>query len=150
MIPAIALLLGFGLFFWFTSYAAGRKLPMAEITLAGSVLKVEVADNYISRAQGLSGHPKLKDNEGMLFVFERRGRPTFWMKGMKFGLDFIWVDGEAVVDITENVPAPRGARDLLNVYRPKAEADKVIEVNAGYVAKNKVKIGDTLGFDNKR
>ncbi len=150
MIPVIALFLALFLFFWFTSYAANRKLPLANFKLASTLLTVEVADTYFSRAQGLSGHPKLKDNEGMIFIFERKGRPTFWMKGMKFGLDFIWIDGETVVDITENVPAPQSARDLLSVYRPAVDADKVLEVNAGFVAKNRVKIGDTAVFDKKR
>jgi hypothetical protein len=47
----------------------------------------------------------------MLFIFESEGLYSFWMKGMRFPLDMVWINAEcAVVDITKEVPPPDPAR----------------------------------------
>ena len=95
---------------------------------------VELAVTPAERNQGLSGHPPLADNEGMLFVFENEAKWTFWMKEMLFPLDMLWIDaGCTVVDITENAPKPEPGQTLGDLPRffPKTLAQYVLEVNAG-------------------
>lgn len=99
---------------------------------------VEVRNTEEGRSQGLSGREKLAENEGMLFVFDQPEIYPFWMKGMKFPLDFIWIKDNAVAEITEDVGVDR--MDI----RPKEAVDKVLEVNSGWVKKQGIKIGDTV------
>ena len=41
--------------------------------------------------QGLSGKSQLAQDQGMLFVFAQPGKYYFWMKGMNFSIDIIWI-----------------------------------------------------------
>ena len=50
-------------------------------------IKVELAITPEARAQGLSGRPSLSENEGVLFVFDKPDKYSFWMKNMNFPLD---------------------------------------------------------------
>lgn len=99
---------------------------------------VEVAETEEKRTRGLSGREKLLDIEGMLFVFETPARHTFWMKDMKFDLDIIWINNKKIVDITENV----SHNNQQVIYSPKVPVNMVLEVNAGFVKKNEIKIED--------
>jgi uncharacterized membrane protein (UPF0127 family) len=68
------------------------------------------------------------------------------MKGMNFPLDFIWIRENKVVDITENAPAE--TKTIPSIYKPKEPVDMVLEVNAGVVKKDKIKIGDIIELIN--
>lgn len=118
----------------------------AKLTINNVTLDVEIADTDQKRARGLSGKEKIADGEGMLFTSTFSSYPVFWMNEMLFSLDFIWINKDLIVDITENVPAPLAdtPQNELLKYSPKAPADQVLEVNAGYVAKNNIKIGDKV------
>src|SRR3989338_9121761 len=45
---------------------------LKEITIGDAAFFVEIADTPATRTKGLSGHKQLKENEGMLFIFEKR------------------------------------------------------------------------------
>ncbi len=81
----------------------------------------------------------------MLFVFDRPGRHGFWMKGMNFPLDFIWINGGRVAQITENVPAPKNGEAPLSLA-PQVEVDTVLEVNGGFAGKYQIKVGDKVEY----
>ena len=106
-------------------------------------LNLEVADTDAKREQGLSGRSKLPDNQGMLFSFEQPSFQSFWMKDMSFSLDFLWLDeNKEIVDLTQNV-APE---TYPGTFSPKKPVKYVVEVGAGYVEANSLKIGETLSF----
>jgi len=117
-----------------------------KIRIRGQVFKIETADNDAARARGLGYRTSLPKDCGMLFIFDRKERHTFWMKGMRFPLDFLWIDGVRVADITQNVPVPSVLAEKLPVYSPKAAVDKVLELNAGVVRKFGISVGDTVSF----
>jgi len=108
------------------------------------ILDLEIADNSFLQAQGLSGRAFLGENEGMLFVYPQEVIDLrFWMKNMLIPLDFIFLNGELViVDIIENVPICDV--DPCPVYSSQESVQYVLEVNAGWVAKNGVVLGDKL------
>jgi len=84
----------------------------------------------------------LAEDEGMLFIFDKEERHNFWMKNMEFALDIIWVGRDRrIVDIHQNVPP---CRDECPGISPRAQAGFVLEVNAGFVRKNHIRIGDSL------
>ena len=110
---------------------------------------VELAVTPAERNQGLSGHPPLADNEGMLFVFQNEAKWVFWMKDMLFPLDMIWIDARCmVVDITENAPMPEPGQALPDLPRffPETLAQYVLEVNAGTAQRTGISIGDRVVF----
>ena len=69
-------------------------------------INVLVADTPQERAAGLSGYAGLPEDAGMLFVFPEPRQPSFWMKGMEFALDLIWIRDGTVVQIRCLGPAP--------------------------------------------
>ena len=120
-----------------------------EVHIGGLVVEAEVASTAEERSQGLSGRSSLPDDGGMLFVFQEEGQPGFWMRAMRFPLDFIWISRDGrVVDLTEDVPPPEpGVPDEeLPFYRPDAPVLYVLEVNAGVIRQSGVQVGDVVTF----
>lgn len=122
----------------------GTAIQQLEIN--GAKIKVEVADTQAKRSRGLGGRESLASDEGMLFNFPKEDKYPFWMKGLTFPLDFVWIRGETVVDITENVqpPTPGQTDQSLPIYQSKEAIDKVLEVNAGSVQRLNIKVGDKI------
>ena len=120
-----------------------EALPQAKVTIRSKIIAVEVADTEQARKQGLSGRESLKREEGMLFVFDKPGKPGFWMKGMKFPLDIIWIVDKRVSEITPNVAVEQGL-ELPITYYPKESVDYVLEVNAGFADGNGIRIGESV------
>lgn len=123
-----------------TKFKDGQRV---DIKIGKITINAEVSASPIKQEKGLSGRESLKDGEGMVFIFPDERNLNFWMKDMKFDLDFIWVNKDRIVDISENVPVP-GPDKKINAVKPKEPANIVIEVSAGFVARNGVKIGDEV------
>ena len=107
----------------------------------GKSIKVEIADTEQKRNQGLSDREPIDDDFGMLFIFQEKKRHPFWMKGMRFALDFIWLDEGKIVDLHQNVEPTLNS---LPIIQPDQLIDRVLEVQAGFIADNEVKIGNKL------
>ena len=125
------------------------RMPVVEV--GGAAFKVDVADDAAERAQGLSGRAGLPDDVGMLFVYQEPVVPGFWMRQMRFPLDFVWIgEGCEVVDVTPNVPEPLpDTSDAeLVVYRPAAPILYNLEVNAGTSESQGIEVGDAVRFHN--
>ena len=105
-------------------------------------LTVEIVSSEELRSKGLSNVENMSENEGMLFVNKTPGRYTYSMRDMKFDLDFIFINNDRVVDIAKGV-----SYRYNGTIKGEAEYDKILEVNADWVNKNKVKIGDLVVFD---
>lgn len=122
-------------------------LDVITIVVGEAELVVEVADDPAERQRGLSGREGLSGIDGMLFYFESGRATSLWMKGMLFGLDFIWVGSDCtVVDLHRNVPAPGSPGESLPIYRPGAEAASVIEVAAGRTAELGIRVGHGVRY----
>ncbi len=118
-----------------------------QIKINDTDVKVTVANTEELRTKGLTGLDSLPQKEGMLFVFESKNIiPSFWMKGMKFPLDFIWIKDGVVSQLDANIPYPSSDTmdNGIKVYIPNSSVDYVIEVNAGFSAVNNIKVGDKV------
>src|SRR6185295_2825118 len=75
--------------------------PMHKITIGHTELSVEIADTDVAREKGLSNRDQLAEDHGMLFDFKNTAtdRPNFWMKEMRFDLDFLWVKDNDVIAV---------------------------------------------------
>jgi uncharacterized membrane protein (UPF0127 family) len=119
-------------------------LPKQALSINGISLVVEVASTESDKAHGLSGRQSLPEGTGMLFLFDRLDRYSFWMNDMKFALDFIWLNQGQIVEITPQVPAPSAQDPVPAAVRPSREVSAVIEVPAGWTAKNNIAVGDEV------
>ena len=117
-----------------------------QVQINGSKLNVEIADTKAKRSKGLSGRDSLASDSGMLFIFPGSDKHSFWMKGMLFPLDIIWIKGEIIVDILQNVKPPAvGQTDTsLPIYQAKEAVDKVLEINAGTTQRLNIQVGDKV------
>lgn len=120
----------------------------AEVAIHGQVFRVDVADTPQKQALGLGGRERLGPHEGMLFVYADRGRPAFWMRGMRIPIDMIWLDNRRVVHIQAEVPPPAPGRDnaQLPTYQPEAPANFVLELAAGRAKAVGLRVGDRVQY----
>ena len=119
-------------------------LPKQELSINGVKLSVEVAATEADKAHGLSDRQSLADGTGMLFLFDKPDRYSFWMNDMNFALDFIWLNQGQIVEITPQVPAPSTQYPMPASLRPSWQIDAVIEVPAGWTARNNIAVGDEV------
>lgn len=123
----------------------GRSQPRVVIrNRAGQELtvKVEVARTDPERARGLMYRQSLEDGRGMLFLFDRPARLSFWMKNTYIPLDMIFMDARRqLVGIEENAEpltlTPRG---------PQVDSQFVLEVPGGWSRAHSVAPGAEARF----
>lgn len=113
--------------------SSGKKIPVT----------VEVAETPAARAQGLMFRHQIPGNSGMLFVFSAPSQSPFWMKNTLIPLDMIFIgeDGRVVDVIEQTIPLSEG------LLIPKQAYTLVLEVNAGFVKKQSIHIGDRVTGD---
>ena len=128
-------------------------IPSPAVIIRAIPFTAEIADTPALRTKGLGYRDHLAANSGMLFIFPSGQASSFWMRGMRFPLDFVWIGGDCrVADITERVPHPEpGAPDAtLPLINPAAPAAYVFEINAGEIEQFGIEIGDPARFRNIR
>lgn len=125
--------------------AAQPPLPTREIAVNGHRVIVEVADDELEQERGLSFRANLDRDRGMLFVYPEAARRRFWMYGMRFPLDLVFLNGSRVVYVARDVPASNGG--LPAIVWPTVEADAVLEVNAGVAKELGLEVGLGMKLD---
>ena len=106
------------------------RLPVGDHTF-----HVEIADTDESRAQGLMNRESLPENRGMLFVFERDQRMSFWMKDTSIPLSIAYIASDGTIREIHNmepydlapVRSNRSVRYALEVNRGAFEAAGINE-----------------------
>ena len=76
-------------FLLFPALAAAQQLPRTELSAGVHLIRAEVADNFVTRMQGLMHRPSMGANEGMLFIFDEPGIQCMWMKNTLAPLDML-------------------------------------------------------------
>lgn len=111
-------------------------------------VKVELAANPYQWSTGLMFRDKLEENSGMMFVFPNETTRNFWMKNVSFALDIIFISKDLeVADIKENFEPCPSFQLICPSYFSKKPATFVLEVNAGFVAKNGIRMGDKVELE---
>ncbi len=116
----------------------------ALVSIGGENLSASLSTTPDSQSKGLAIKDSLNENEGMLFIFESPQKYSFWMKGMKFPIDIIWIDSAGkIVHIEKNLqpcvfllPCPS--------YTPSADSRYVLEVVSNFTNKFSINIGDAV------
>jgi len=114
------------------------ELPTTTVTVGDDPLVVELALTPEARSRGLGYRPGLAPGTGMLFVDDEQRPQSFWMKGMRFCLDIVWIEGGRIVGAAESVcPDPPGTADAERArFQSPVPVSYVLEVPAGWLAAN--------------
>lgn len=127
------------------SFPTFKKTPTA--TINGHTFQLNVADSEKEREIGLSETKSLPQNQGMIFLFEKPGFYSFWMKNMKFPIDIIYINDNQIATIQDNVQPAKEQENPI-VYASTEPSDKVLEIQAGLARKYKFKKGDIVKYEN--
>lgn len=144
-VSAILALAIIGMVFWWHGGTKG-SVEGASVTIRDAVFTVTVASTPAQRNKGLSGHAALEGNEGMLFVFSPPSQQYFWMKGMLFSIDIIWIKDGIVIGIERNIPVPATALDTMKTYASPGEVSHVLEATGGTADRLDMIIGDKVAI----
>lgn len=105
-------------------------------------LNIEMAKTNFEIQTGLMYRDAMKENQGMLFVFNEIAERNFYMKNTRFPLDLIFLDhNKTVVSFQENAK-PFNESPLPS----NALAQFVLEVNAGLAEKWLLEVGDKMDY----
>jgi uncharacterized protein len=122
------------------------KSQLVPLKIGGEELRVEVRDTEAGRSLGYSFRDKINRNEGMLFVFPVSAPYPFWMKGMRFDLDMVWIKDAKVVGVSEGVKAPDNNYGKVETVFPPQAVNQVLEVKSGWVKDSGIKVGDEVQY----
>lgn len=140
-----AILFGSVLGAWF--FYPGKDISSPEqgkkLSIGPAEVFVRLADTDLTRTKGLSGTIPLKNNEGMLFIFDQPTVPRFWMKEMLYSLDIIWISPEKkIVSVEKNV----SPETFPETFFPPSPVRYVLEVTGGFFEKNNLRPGDLVSW----
>lgn len=121
---------------------------MAGISKAGKKLfEAEVASGFFKKVVGLMGRRRLRKNEAMLFSFPFEHQWSFWMFGMRFPIDIIFIDkNKKVVHIERGTKLFSLDPKTWRTIKPAKKCMHVLEINAGEANNKRIKAGDVLNF----
>jgi hypothetical protein len=111
-------------------------------------IEVEVATTPAQSERGLGYRDALPADAGMIFDLHASTRAQFWMKGMRFALDMVWIgEDRRVVSVTADIPPQPGVPDAeLRRYSPNTPVRYVLELNANTAARFGIAPGTQLTF----
>lgn len=106
---------------------------------------VEIAYSPAQRELGLMHRTSLGENRGMLFVHPVAEPLKVWMKNTLLPLDvlFLTEDG-SIAAMLENLPPCRS--DPCPIYDSVEPAKFMLELNAGFIGKHGLKIGEPVSL----
>ncbi len=108
-------------------------------------LRVLLAEDLYEHKKGLGDRDSLVPYDGMLFIFGRSFKISIVMRDMRFPIDIIWFSDGEIVDIAKNVQVQPGAQEKeLHRYRPRVNADMVLELPAGRADFFGLSLGDRM------
>ena len=105
-------------------------------------LDIEFAEDEYERQTGLMHRSSMKNNRGMLFIFEENRMQSFYMKNTLIPLDLLFIN-----DQNKIVSFQKNAKPLNEQSLPSsAPAQYVLEINAGLAEEWNLSEGDSISF----
>jgi uncharacterized membrane protein (UPF0127 family) len=136
-----------GVFIFYHVVFSGTNppLPKSTVKIGNTIFSVELATTMAQQTKGLSGRAGLAPNDGMLFLFGSPSVQNFWMKGMDFAIDIIWIGNGKVLGFVQGAEPQLGMPMWgLKIYSSPKNVDAVLEVPAGAVAQDGITIGEPV------
>lgn len=126
---------------------SNSNYQQVNVTINGVELVADVAETNEQRSKGLSVKDTLNENEAMLFVFSTEREHSFWMKGMKFPIDIIWLDMDKEVVHIEHSLEPCVSDSPCPTFKPSKDSIYVLETVAGFAHKYNVTDSTLVEFE---
>ncbi len=124
---------------------AQQDCPQGRVTITGgfgtAAFNVDVAADEASRAQGLMHVEAMPLSQGMLFVYDRPQRMSFWMRNTLIELDMLFLDGAGVVRHIHHRAQPL---DETPISPGEMQLTGVLEINGGLARRLGIAVGDVL------
>ncbi len=101
---------------------------------------VELADDPRERARGLMNRDSMPASHGMLFIYERPQRASFWMKNTLIPLDMLFIDRDGRISRLHENAVPLDETSInggKNVFA-------VLEINGGLAERIGIEAGSVL------
>ena len=117
----------------------------AIVEFGHDTISAEIADTPELRERGLGYRDVLQPGTGMLFVYDIPAARSFWMKGMRFCLDIVWIELNRIQGAAESVCPEPGTDDAdLHRYVSPVPVAYVLELPAGWLDTNDYDSGDAV------
>ena len=106
-------------------------------------INAQIANSEIERELGLGSKLCIPTDTAMLFEFGDSGFYGIWMRGMRFSIDIVWLDGSKVVTHIEKNVSPS---TYPKIYTPEKASSYVIEFHSGQADVLQLQLGTQLGW----
>lgn len=124
---------------FFPLLAFAQQLPRTQLSAGMHLIQAEVADNFVTRMQGLMHRESLGANDGMLFIFEDAGTQCMWMKNTLIALSVAYLaDDGTIVNIEDMKPRTEDS------HCAKKPVRFALEMNRGWFAAKGLRAGAKL------
>lgn len=104
-------------------------------------ITVETAETQEAQEKGLMGRESLDEDRGMLFVYDRDSRKSFWMKNTKIPLSIAYIAADGTIREIYDME-PLSTRTVDSRYSVRY----ALEVNQGAFQRHGIKTGDKVEF----
>ena len=132
---------------FFLSCAGELPMEVQTLTLKRSddssvSVRAEMARSAAEQSRGFMKRENIPDGTGMLFVFDRDEKLTFWMKDTPTALSIAYIDSSGRIrDIYDMTPFSHAHVESTVSVR------YALEVPKGWFDRVNIKVGDTLVLD---
>ncbi len=123
------------------SCRAGETSEKHDISVNGRVIHAELALTSDEREKGLMFRKSLDPDSGMLFIFPRDRKLSFWMKNTEIPLSIAYISSDGIIKAIKDMkplslkPVPSGS-----------SVRYALEMEQGYFEKNMISAGDKVVF----
>jgi uncharacterized protein len=109
----------------------------------GKAIDCEVPLTGAGKELGLMHRKTLCESCGMLFIFDREGKLSFWMKNMEMNIDMVFINKDwKVVGIAQDVEPC--LKEPCTIYSPNFPAQYVLELNANATREHGIFVGSEI------
>ena len=115
------------------------------IKIGDQRIALEIVRTPDEQRLGLGERDSLDWGNGMLFQYDTATFPKFWMKGMRFDIDIIWIRDGRIVEISNQVPHVPGQNGP--TVSPRSLTDSVLEVPSGFAQANRLHPGQRVKLE---
>jgi len=122
---------------------AQPKLQTMKLFVGPEVITAELAMTEIQVGTGMMFRKEMGENEGMLFIFARPNRVSFYMKNTLLPLHVAYLDNEGtILELHELQPL-----DETPVPAASYNVQFVLEMNKGWFTRHNIRVGSVITCD---
>ncbi|NUM33198.1 MAG: DUF192 domain-containing protein [Candidatus Brocadiae bacterium] len=122
-----------------------KSEPYHKLQVGENTIFAEVANSKEKKIEGLMHRSSLPENYGMLFVYEKPAKLSFWMKNTHIPLSIAFLDEEGTItEIIEMKPYDGRPDHILPSYTSQKDVKYALEMKQGYFAQKKIQVGEKI------